>query len=427
MLPGLGALSAMAVFDRQGQALQDRFTARRDNTADTARLRAEVPRIADAEALLKDRRTLRLVLESFQLESEIDKRALLRRVLTEDPADQRSIANRLTDPRWRALASAFATVRPVALTPAEVARQTPEQLRGLQLNAMAGLTAQQVQALSATQVAALDPAQLAAIAPDAIGALDTTDVTALSAGQVAALTPAQLARLDSARIAVIEPADLAAVTPDRLRALSPPQVAALTAAQLAALRPAQLGAFSAQQAAALSATQREALGATGRTILDRAQPAPAADPAALTPQRPPLDDRVLLDRIVQGAMVNRFEKSMGEANPGLREALYFRRMAGTATSVNALMADRVLLEVMRGALGLPQQFGLLPFERQRDIIAQRLDVRDLQDPAKVARLASRYLAQQPAASSAAPALALFQGGGAAGLVASIGRRVSLSA
>jgi hypothetical protein len=126
-------------------------------------------------------------------------------------------------------------------------------------------------------------------------------------------------------------------------------------------------------------------------------------------------------------MVNRFEKSMGEANPGLREALYFRRMAGTATSVNALMADRVLLEVMRGALGLPQQFGLLPFERQRAIIAQRLDVRDLQDPAKVARLASRYLAQQPAATSAAPALALFQGGGTAGLVASIGRRVSLSA
>jgi hypothetical protein len=346
-------------------------------------------------------------------------------VLTEDPADQRSIANRLTDPRWRALANAFATVRPVALTPAELARQTPEQLRGLQLNAMAGLTAQQVQALSARQVAALDPAQLGAIAPAAISALDAGDVTALSAGQVAALTGPQLARLNSAQIRAIEPADLAAVPPDRLRALLPPQVAALSGAPLAALRPAQLGAFSAQQAAALSATQREALGVTGRAILDRAQPAPAADPAVPAPARPPLDDRVLLDRIVQGAMINRFEKSMGEANPGLREALYFRRMAGTATSVNALMGDRVLLEVTRGALGLPQQFGLLPFERQRDIIARRLDVGDLQDPAKVARLAARYLAQQQPAAPASPAL--FQGGGAAGLVASIGRRVSLNA
>ena len=427
MLPGFGALPAMAVFDRQGQALQDRFAARRDNTADAARLRAEAPRIADAEVLLKDRRTLRMVLESFQLESEIDKRALLRRVLTEDPADQRSIANRLTDPRWRALANAFATVRPVALTPAELARQTPEQLRGLQLNAMAGLTAQQVQALSARQVAALDPAQLGAIAPTAIGALDAGDVTALSAGQVAALTGPQLARLNGTQIRAIEPADLAAVPPDRLRALLPPQVAALSGAQLAALRPAQLGAFSAQQAAALSTTQREALGATGRAILDRAQPAPAADPAVPAPARPPLDDRVLLERIVQGAMINRFEKSMGEANPGLREALYFRRMAGTATSVNALMGDRVLLEVTRGALGLPQQFGLLPFERQRGIIAQRLDVGDLQDPAKVARLAARYLAQQQPAAPASPALALFQRGGAAGLVASIGRRVSLNA
>lgn len=417
----------MAVFDRQGQALQDRFATRRDNAADATRLRAEASRISDVEGLLKDRRTLRIVLESFQLESEIDKRALLRRVLTEDPKDQRSIANRLTDQRWRALANAFAATRPVALTPAEVARQTPAQLRGLQLNAMAGLTAQQVQALSATQVAALDPAQIAAIAPNAIGALDTGDVTALSAAQVAALTPAQLARLDAAQIRAIEPADLAAMPPDRLRALAVPQVAVLTAAQLRALGPNQLGAFSAQQAAALGEAQREAIGASGRAVLDRAQPASPTDPPAAEPARRPLDDRVLLDRIVQGAMTNRFEKAMGEANPGLREALYFRRMAGTATSVNALMADRALLEVVRGALGLPAQFGLLPFERQRDVITQRLDVKELQDPAKVARMAARYLAQQQPAAASSPALALFQGGGSDGVLALAGRRVSFSA
>jgi hypothetical protein len=261
MLPGLGAARAMAVVDRQGPALQERFAGRRDNVADAARLRAEAPRIADVEALLKDRRTLRLVLEAFQLESEIDKRALLRRVLTEDPAAPASLVNRLTDQRWRALASAFATVRPAA--------------------------------------------------PDA--------------------------------------------------------------------------------------------------------------------QRRPLDDRVLLDRIVQGAMVNRFEKSMGETNPGLREALYFRRMAGTATSVNALMADRALLEVTRGALGLPPQFGLLSFERQRDLIERRLDVKALQDPAQVARMAARYLAQLQPAAASTPATALFEGGGAAARLALIGRRVSFNA
>lgn len=427
MLPGLGAPQAMAVLDRQGRALQDRFSSRRDNMADAARLRAEAPRIADVEALLRDRRTLRMVLESFQLESEIDKRALLRRVLTEDPADQRSIANRMTDPRWRALANAFAPVRPVALTPAEIARQAPEQLRGMQLNAMAGLTAQQVQALSSAQVVALDPAQIAAVAPDAMGGLDVGDITALSASQVAALTPAQLARLDAAQIRAVEPADLATIPPDRLRALSPQQVAAMTTAQLRALRPEQLDAFSAQQAAALGAPQRESLGAAARAILDRARPAPATDPAAPAPARRPLDDRALIDRIVQGAMVNRFEKSMGEANPGLREALYFRRMAGTATSINELMADRALLEVTRGALGLPQQFGLLPFERQRDIITRRLNVADLQDPAKVARMTARYLAQQQPAAPSSPALALFQEGGADGVLALAGRRVSLRA
>lgn len=180
MLPGLGAAQALAVVDRQGAALQARFAGRRDNAAEAARLRAEAPRITDAEALLKDRRTLRLVLEAFQLESEIDKRALLRRVLTEDPAAPTSTVNRLTDQRWRALASAFAAVRPVALTPTEIARQTPDQLRALQLNAMAGLTAQQVQALSTAQVTALDPAQLGAIAPAAIGALEAADIAALA-------------------------------------------------------------------------------------------------------------------------------------------------------------------------------------------------------------------------------------------------------
>lgn len=427
MLPGLGAAQALAVVDRQGAALQVRFAGRRDNAAEAARLRAEAPRIADAEALLKDRRTLRLVLEAFQLESEIDKRALLRRVLTEDPADQRSIANRLTDPRWRALASAFAAVRPVALTPAEIARQTPEQLRAMQLNAMAGLTAQQVQALSTAQVTALDPAQIGAIAPAAIGALEAADIAALSPTQAAALRSAQLARLGVAQIRMITPASLAAIPLDRLRTLAPTQVAAFTVPQLRALRPEQLGAFTAQQAAALDAAQREALGPAGRAILDRATPAAPADAPAREPPRSPLDDRVLLDRIVQGAMVNRFEKSMGEANPGLREALYFRRMAGTVTSVNALMADRALLEVTRGALGLPQQFGLLSFERQRDLITRRLDVKALQDPAQVARMAARYVAQLQPAAPSTPALALFQGSGAEGLPALLGRRVSFSA
>jgi len=249
MLAGLGALAALSVVDRQGAALQARFEARRDNQAEVAAFREKAPQFTDVEALLKDRRALTMVLEAFQLESEIDKRGILRKILTEDPTDERSLANRLTDRRWRELATAFA-------------------------------------------------------------------------------------------------------------------------------------------------------GRQGQ---------------------PPLGDAALVDSIVQRAMTNRFEKSMGESNPGLREALYFRRVAAQATTLPQLMSDRALLEVTRGGLGLPEQFGLLDYEQQRNTIARRFDVSDLQDPKTVARMVQRYLATSNASATASnPLLALFNGSGSANTIVTLG-------
>jgi hypothetical protein len=247
MLAGLGAQAALAVADRQGAALQARFEARRDIQAEVAAFRERAPRIADVDALLKDRRALTMVLEAFQIESEIDKRGILRKILTEDPTEQASLANRLTDRRWRQLAAAFA----------------PRQ------------------------------------------------------GQ-----------------------------------------------------------------------------------------APLGDPA-------------LLDRIVKNALTNRYEKAMGEANPGLREALYFRRVAAQATTVPQVMADSALLAVTRGALGLPEQFGLLSFEQQRDLVTRRLDLSALQDPKEVKRMAQRYLAQAQPATPSSPVLSLFGGSSGTGGIASL--------
>ena len=249
MLAGLGALAALSVVERQGAALQARFEARRDNQAEVAAFREKAPQFADVEVLMKDRRALTMVLEAFQLESEIDKRGILRKILTEDPAEETSLANRLTDRRWRELAAAFA-------------------------------------------------------------------------------------------------------------------------------------------------------GRQGQ---------------------PPLGDSALVDRIVERAMTNRFEKSMGESNPGLREALYFRRVAAQATTLPQLMSDRALLEVARGAVGLPEHFGLLGYEQQRDTMARRLDIADLQDPKTVARMAQRYLALSNASAAAAnPVLSLFGNAGSTDAIVTLG-------
>jgi hypothetical protein len=426
MLAGLGAQAALAVAERQGAALQARFAARRDNAADATRLREAAPRIADAEALLKDRRALTLVLEAFQLESEIGKRAMLRRVLTEDPADEKSLVNRLADPRWRELANAFAARREVALTPAQIAAQTVDQLRAMPLNQMAGLDALQVRALSAAQVAALDPRQVAALAPEALGGLDLVDVTALTKAQMAALDPAQLAALNPAQIMAIEPGDFAALGTAQLRALNGAQIAVLKPAQLAALGPDQVAAFTAVQARAFGAAQLNALGEGGRALLAAAPFLPAEEPARAA--RGPLADGALVERIIERAMVNRYEKAMGEANAGMREALYFRRVAGGITSLNALMSDRAALEVVRGALGLPKSFAALEFEQQRDTLARRLDLSDLQDPEAVRKMVQRYLSQVAPRESSNPVMALFDSSGrAGGIAALVGARISFSA
>lgn len=423
MLAGLGAQAALAAFDRQGAALQARFAARRDNAADAARLREAAGRIGDVEALLRDRRSLRMVLEAFQLESEIDKIPLLRRVLTEDPAARGSYVNRLPDPRWRAFAEAMAERRAVNLGGEQLAAQAVETLRGMELARVAGLDFLQVQALSGEQLAAMDPQWIAAISPEAISGMDAEDLAALSSAQIAALTPAQMRELLIWQVAAIEPEDIAALSAAQLRALTPAQLTALTPAQMAAFSEEQLGAFSAAQAMAFDETQRAALSEAGRRILDRAPFLP--EPAVAAGRRPPLADPRLLERIIEGAMVNRFEKAMGEANPGLREALYFRRMAGQVTTLPQLMADRALTEVVRGALGLPQGFAGLAFEQQRAILARRLDLAKLQDPQEVARMAARYLAsREQAAAPADPRLALF--GGGPRLEALSGRRLSLS-
>jgi len=53
-----------------------------------------------AEALVADRRLLRVALGAFGLEDEVDKRAFIRKVLEDGVLDPSALANRLADPAW---------------------------------------------------------------------------------------------------------------------------------------------------------------------------------------------------------------------------------------------------------------------------------------------------------------------------------------
>ena len=59
------------------------------------------------ERLVNDRKLLTVALGAFGLEGEIDKKALIRRVLEDGTDKQDSFANRLSDIRWREFSKAF--------------------------------------------------------------------------------------------------------------------------------------------------------------------------------------------------------------------------------------------------------------------------------------------------------------------------------
>ncbi|PZP47973.1 MAG: hypothetical protein DI601_01780 [Azospirillum brasilense] len=258
MLDGIGSLSAWAVIQKNGDTLRTRFEARKDMTTDADRLRAAAKKFTSVDDLMKDRRSLKMVLEAYQLEDLIDQKAVVKKLLTEDPDSTKSYANRMVDQRLRAINKQFG-------------------------------------------------------------------------------------------------------------------------------------------------------GQDGN----------------------PLADSKLVESIIDKALENRFEKDAGDGNTGLREALYFQRHASSVTSLAGLMADTALTAVVKGAYALPAQFALLDYDKQKAILAKRVDLDDLQDPKKVAKLIQRYLAKEgdQSSSSQSMMLSLFDSGNDAtsNLLSLIGQKVSLLA
>lgn len=71
---------------------------------------AALPNIKSIDDLLANRQALTVALGAFQLESQVDAKALLKQVLTQDPADQNSLVNKLADPRYKQFAAAFGSL-----------------------------------------------------------------------------------------------------------------------------------------------------------------------------------------------------------------------------------------------------------------------------------------------------------------------------
>jgi uncharacterized protein DUF1217 len=86
--------------------------------------------------------------------------------------------------------------------------------------------------------------------------------------------------------------------------------------------------------------------------------------------------------------------------PGVGDAVLFRQRAASATTAYGVLGDPVLRRVLTTALGLPPSIAVQSVEAQARALTARLDLRKLQNPREVAKLAERYVV---AAARAAPA------------------------
>lgn len=132
-----------------------------------------------------------------------------------------------------------------------------------------------------------------------------------------------------------------------------------------------------------------------------------------------------------------FESAVGEVDNSMRLAMNFRReIAEVAASASdgagwfTILGSKPLREVVQTALGLPQEFGQIDIDRQRDMIRDRmgtafgdLSVAFFKEPENVEKMIERFLARAQIAgmtggnAPTSPALQILQGasGGSAGI------------
>lgn len=104
---GQGGLSGWRLLQRTGDK-QLQMVARDPQVArDRAHFEQAKVHYGSADAIVGDFQTLKVALTAFGLEEDLPNKAFIRKILESDLGDPKSLANRLSDKRYRDLAEAF--------------------------------------------------------------------------------------------------------------------------------------------------------------------------------------------------------------------------------------------------------------------------------------------------------------------------------
>lgn len=107
------------------------------------------------------------------------------------------------------------------------------------------------------------------------------------------------------------------------------------------------------------------------------------------------------------------EEQAGSSNEGVRLALYFRRKAPDITTAYSILGDSALYKVAQVALGLTPSSNANSLDVQAEIIKNKIDLENLDDPAVLNKFLTRFTTlwevQNGTSAATAPALTIIQG------------------
>lgn len=318
------------------------------------------PKAATAQALLSDPRLQDFALTAYGLTSESGFTALMQKVLNSNPSDSKSFAAQLSDSRFTQIATAFnyggastPVVPPVAST-AEVAVDGLYQQSDFSSfsGTFGGVSVSNVDVSGATTYQGLANTLQAALRR-ADG--NRGDISVTLDGTNLKFSDAQGRGTASAFAWIANPANT--------------QVAPTAAS------PTSLVAGAA------------AVAATGG---------------------PTVTSATFISQVVQKYTEAQFETVVGNTSNPLREALYAKQQLPSITNWYSVIADPALANVIQTVLGLPASFGAVNVDQQAQTLAQRMSIKDFQDPAKLSKLLTQFVAMSDQGTQNTPASSALQ-------------------
>ncbi|HEX2943255.1 MAG TPA: DUF1217 domain-containing protein, partial [Rhodopila sp.] len=132
--------------------------------------------------------------------------------------------------------------------------------------------------------------------------------------------------------------------------------------------------------------------------------------AAGIPQQggPSVTSSSFISQVVSKYTEAQFQQVVGNTSNSLREALYAQQVLPSITSWNGVIASPPVANVMQTLLGLPPNFGALNIAQQAQVYSQRMNIKDFQNPTKVANMLTRFIAMSDPTSANPSALAALQ-------------------